>query len=80
LYLDGCQRVTDAGLAQLDYRNAFHIRIGGTQASDKTLTLLAESKRLALAALSGTRVSGTGVENLKKAHPGCEVLWDAPKK
>lgn len=71
---------TDVGDQQIGVLTQFTalraISLNDTPLTDDGLAALASCKTLTTIDLSGTRVTAAGVESLRKALPGCTVVWN----
>jgi hypothetical protein len=70
-------KITDEGLAPVpSMKNLDEINLFGTEVTDKGLATLASAKSLKHVYLYETKVTEAGVNNLKKALPGAEIVWN----
>ncbi|MGH7137855.1 MAG: hypothetical protein ACREHD_19060, partial [Pirellulales bacterium] len=73
---------TDVGDAQIGALTRLKmlrvVSLNDTPLTDEGLAALASCRALATIDLSGTRVTANGVERLRRALPGCTVVWNRP--
>ncbi len=80
LTLKDNKKVTDKGMEHLaECPKLVELDLTGTEIGDAGIGELARSKSLKKLHLTGTKVSAKGVEELKAALPGCEIVRDTKK-
>src|SRR5262249_38390293 len=74
-------KVTDAGLAHVkDVKKLTHVMLVQTNVTDAGLAHLKACKNLIQINVRGTRITKKGYDDLQKAHPKLDIVWDNPDR
>lgn len=77
LYLAGCPNLTSQGLAQLTKLPILRVlELQNTSLDDQAVPHLSKMASLRILALQGTKLTASGIDELKRALPKCAIFWD----
>ena len=74
LGLKECSQITDAGLSELTNLNRLSSLWLPPQITDASLKEIIKLKQLELLVLSGTKITATGISEVLKALPKCNII------